>query len=101
MEKNNQIIGSGYDDGRSLSEEEVRDLCAKGFDRLDPNGKRLLVIIPDSTRTVPLDMMFRIFYELLNGKVATLHYLIALGTHQPMPPDKIAERVGLTTGWAR
>ncbi len=96
MEKNNQIIGKGYDDGRSLSEEEVRDLCAKGFDRLDPNGKRLLVIIPDSTRTAPLDMMFRIFYELLNGKVATLHYLIALGTHQPMPPDKIAERVGLT-----
>ena len=96
MSEQNQVIGTGYADGQSLSEQEVRDLCARGFERLDPDGKRLLVIIPDGTRTVPLDMMFRIFYELLSGRAAALHYLIALGTHQPMTPEKIAERVGQT-----
>ena len=96
MEELSQVIGKGYADGQSLSEQEVRELCAKGLDRLEPDGKRLLVIIPDGTRTVPLGMMFRIFHELLDGKVAELHYLIALGTHQPMQPEKIAARVGLT-----
>ena len=54
------------------------------------------MIIPDGTRTVPLDVMFKIFYKHLSGKVKALHFLIALGTHQPMSEEKIAERVGLT-----
>ena len=77
-------------------EDEVKELCAQGLQRVDPQGKRLLVIIPDGTRSVPLDMIFPIFYQLLIGKVKKLHYLIALGTHPLMPPDKIAARVGLT-----
>ncbi|MFC1614396.1 lactate racemase domain-containing protein [Gemmatimonadota bacterium] len=92
----NQVIGRGYTDGRTFSPDEARELCAEGLDRLDLQGKRLLVLIPDSTRTVPLDMMFPIFYELLRGKVKALDYLVALGTHPPMSGQKIAERVGQT-----
>ena len=96
MSGQEQVIGRGYADGRKLSEEEVRELCAKGLEKLDPQGKRLLAIIPDGTRSVPLDMMFRIFHELLQGKAASLHYLIALGTHPPMTKEKMAGRVGQT-----
>lgn len=91
-----QVIGKGYTDGRTVSTDEARELCAAGIDRLNLRDKRLLVIIPDSTRTVPLDMMFPIFYELLHGKVKALDYLVALGTHPTMSEKKRAERVGQT-----
>ncbi len=90
------VIGRGYDDGRKLEAAEIEDLCVRGFDSMALEGKRLLVIIPDGTRSVPLDVMFPIFYKHLNGRVKDLHFLIALGTHPPMSEDKIAERVGLT-----
>ena len=96
MKQMDQVIGKGYTDGRSISTDEARELCAAGIDRLNLRDKRLLVIIPDSTRTVPLDMMFPIFYELLHGKVKVLDYLVALGTHPPMSEEKLAERVGRT-----
>ncbi|MBN2289865.1 MAG: DUF2088 domain-containing protein [Candidatus Glassbacteria bacterium] len=92
-----QVIGKGYTDGGTISTEEAHQLCAEGLERLGPDGKRLLVIIPDSTRTVPLDMMFPIFYRLLSGRVKTLDYLVALGTHPPMSVEKMAERVGQTS----
>jgi len=96
METLNEVIGQGYSDGRTLNEQEVEELCRRAFGKLDLRGKRVLAIIPDGTRTVPLEMMFPCFYRLLKGKVGTLNYLIALGTHQPMSPEKIAARVGLT-----
>ena len=49
----------------------------------DLDGKRVLVIIPDSTRTAPIPLFFRLFHEALWGRVAALDYLVALGTHQP------------------
>ncbi|MEA2063814.1 MAG: lactate racemase domain-containing protein [Gemmatimonadota bacterium] len=102
MQQSDQVTGYGYADGRTMSAEQARELCAEGFDRLGLEGKRVLVIIPDSTRTVPLDVMFPIFYDLLKGRgggrgqVKNLHYLVALGTHPPMSEEKIAERVGQT-----
>lgn len=60
------------------------------------NDKRVIVIIPDSTRTAPIPMMFRLFYELLGAHVAALDFLIALGTHQPMSEDAINRHVGIT-----
>ncbi|MFH1071021.1 MAG: lactate racemase domain-containing protein [Candidatus Glassbacteria bacterium] len=93
---NDQVIGKGYTDGRKLSVEEITELCSRGFDRLDPEGKRILVIIPDGTRTVPLDVMFPVFYSQLEGRARQLDYLVALGTHPAMSPEKIAARVGLT-----
>ncbi len=91
------VIGRGYDNGRKLEAAEIEELCIRGFDSMAlDGGKRLLVLIPDGTRTVPLDVMFPIFYKHLSGRVKDLHFLIALGTHQPLSEEKIAERVGLT-----
>ncbi len=88
-------IGVGYTD-RILSEAEVREVLAKGLDMLDLEGKRVLFIIPDGTRSGPVDMFFRLFHELLWGKVSALDYLIALGTHQPMSEEAILKRLGVT-----
>ncbi|NOZ26505.1 MAG: DUF2088 domain-containing protein [Chloroflexi bacterium] len=89
------VIGKGYPD-RLLSESEVRELMREALDRADLAGKRVLIIVPDGTRSGPLGLFFRLFHELLWGKVAALDYLIALGTHKPMSEEAIHHRMGVT-----
>ncbi len=89
------ITGLGYTDGH-LSEDEIRDVLSGALSRANLAGKRVLVIVPDSTRTAPIPLFFRILYELLGGEVAQLDYLIALGTHRPMEEDGISRLVGAT-----
>jgi nickel-dependent lactate racemase len=80
----------------TLSPEDVRELLAQACAGLPVDGKRVLVIIPDGTRTMPMPLFFRLLYEQLGRQVAVLDYLIALGTHAPMPAAAIDRLVGVT-----
>ena len=91
----NLLAGAGSP-GKVLSEKEVRDLCEEAFSTWDAAGKRVLALIPDSTRTVPMDRMFRIVCGLLAGRVKQLDFMIALGTHPPMTEEAVCQRVGIT-----
>jgi nickel-dependent lactate racemase len=79
-----------------LSATEVRQLCQQALDKENLSGKKILAIIPDHTRTAPIDLMFRTVYELLAGKAKLLDFLIALGTHPPMSMGAIYQRVGIS-----
>jgi len=79
-----------------LNESQVYDLCAEAFAQKDLTDKRVLAIIPDHSRTAPMDVMFRVVYQLLANRVKTLDFLIALGTHPPMSDEMINKRVGIT-----
>ncbi|GHO44446.1 lactate racemase domain-containing protein [Ktedonospora formicarum] len=87
-------IGIGYLQ-QALKEDEMRQILVQTFQESALDGKRVLVIIPDSTRTAPIPLMFRELYNLLGHKVARLDYLIALGTHPPMSEEAIAKLVGV------
>jgi nickel-dependent lactate racemase len=89
------LSGRGYDNA-FLSDEELRELTRKALGEAKLDGKRVIVIIPDGTRTAPIPQMFRLFYEFLAERVAALDFLIALGTHQAMNEDAIARLVGAT-----
>ncbi len=89
------VMGRGYEQGL-MPETEVRDLVDKVLSDAKLGGKRVLIIIPDSTRTAPIPMMFRLFHQFLGGTAAALDYLIALGTHQPMSEEAINRLVGVT-----
>jgi nickel-dependent lactate racemase len=91
----NMVIGKGSCD-RALSESEVSELMSSALFGAGLDGKRVLVIIPDGTRTAPIPMMFRLFHESLNDRVEALDFLIALGTHQPMSEESINRHVGAT-----
>src|SRR5262245_55293825 len=91
------MLGKGYED-RFLSEGEIRGIVDSALASVRLNGKRVLIIIPDSTRTAPIPQMFRLFHEALGKEVAALDYLIALGTHKPMEQDAIDRLVGITPG---
>ena len=88
------FIGAG-DATRSLTEAEVRGLLAEGLEQADLGGKRVLVIFPDGTRTAPLPLIFRLFRELLGGRVEALDYLVALGTHFPMDDAALSQLLGV------
>jgi nickel-dependent lactate racemase len=84
--------------GRTLTDSEVRNVVAAFMEDQGFGGKRVLGIIPDHTRTAPIDLMFRTLYELLIPRVRQLDFLIALGTHPPMSDDAIDRRLGLAPG---
>ncbi|NJN94053.1 MAG: DUF2088 domain-containing protein [Anaerolineales bacterium] len=89
------LAGKGYEN-QYLTEAEVREVVAAALAQVNLSGKRVLIIIPDGTRTAPIPQMFRLFYEYLGDNVAALDYLIALGTHQAMSESAINTLVGLT-----
>ncbi|MDQ3460446.1 MAG: lactate racemase domain-containing protein [Deinococcota bacterium] len=89
------VISKGLETA-TLSEADVRELLESAFAEADLAGKRVLVIIPDGTRTAPIPLVFRLLYELLGSSVARLDYLIALGTHQPMSEAAIEGLVGVS-----
>ncbi len=89
------IVGKGYEQG-FLSETEVRELAIKALEGLNLDGKRVLIIVPDGTRTAPLPLFFRLFYEIMGQRVAVLDYLVALGTHPLMSEEGLNNLVGLT-----
>ena len=77
-----------------LSEAETRAVMAEALADVDLEGRRLLVIIPDRTRTAPIPLMVRLFHDLLSGRVAALDYLVALGTHPPLSDAGLSRLVG-------
>jgi Lactate racemase N-terminal domain len=88
------IIGQGSTI-ETLSADSVRELLASALQPMPLDGERVLVIIPDGTRTAPIPLLFRLLYEQIGRRVARLDYLIALGTHQPMSEDKIDRLIGV------
>jgi nickel-dependent lactate racemase len=89
------FVGKG-EPGLVLSEAEVFQLCAQALDSIKLDGRRLLAIIPDLSRTAPMDIMFRSVYKLLADRVKNLDFIIASGTHPPLSEAAINQRVGIT-----
>lgn len=79
-----------------LSEAQIEEIVARGLDTLALAGKRVLVLIPDSTRTMPLPLFFRLLVKHLRPQAREITFLIALGTHPAMQEDAILRLLGLT-----
>ena len=94
MEMVTEVIGAGSSD-RELTDDDAREILARALDRLPLDGKRVLVLIPDSTRTAPIPLLFRLLHAQVGARVQALDYLIALGTHPPMEPGAIDRLVGV------
>jgi lactate racemase len=81
--------------GTTLPERGVRAILEAGLGPLALDGRRLLVIVPDATRSAPIPLVYRLLHELLGGRVSAMDYLIALGTHPPMSAAAIDRLVGM------
>lgn len=79
-----------------LTEGQVETIVADGLNSLALNDKRVLIIIPDATRTMPLPLFFRLIAQQLLPRVKALDFLVALGTHPPLSDEALLHLVGLT-----
>jgi lactate racemase len=88
------MIGTGHVE-RYLTADEVRGIVHDALEALRPDGKRLLFIIPDGTRTMPMPQMFALLRDALAGRAAAMDFLVALGTHQPMSDAALTKHLGV------
>ena len=92
--------GLGFLD-RTLTESEIAEVIHDAIADWQLTNKRVLVILPDGTRTAPIPQLFRLLCAELRDSAAALDFLIALGTHRLMTPDQIDTLVGVTPDeWA-
>ncbi len=80
--------------GQLLTESEIRTTLAQALERQFTN-QRLLVLIPDHTRSLPLPFLFRALVEILS-KARQLDFMVALGTHPALSSDSLNQLVGIT-----
>src|SRR3954471_3418181 len=80
----------------AVSAEQVADVVAKTCPAAAYAGKRVLLIIPDGTRTAPVGLMFKTLFAQIGDAVKSLDILVALGTHQPMTEEAICGRLEIS-----
>ena len=87
------MFGKGTLEG-TLTREEVSDVVRRACDEMRVEGKRVLTIIPDRTRTMPMPLMFELLQQNLAGRAKAHDYLVALGTHQLMTDAELSQMIG-------
>lgn len=79
--------------GQLLSDDEIRNTLSALSGQF--NGQRVLVLIPDHTRSLPLPFLFRALVDVLHG-AKQLDFMVALGTHPPLEEKSLNKLVGIT-----
>jgi nickel-dependent lactate racemase len=87
------VVGRGVATGY-LAAEDVAAVAREGLARLPVDARRVLVLIPDGTRTMPMPALYAILERELGPRVATLDFLVALGTHSPMSDAQLGRLIG-------
>src|SRR6266487_2930929 len=77
-----------------LTNNQILETLHKGLDDRFHN-QRVLVLIPDHTRSVPLPFLFRSLVDVLQD-VKQLDFMVALGTHPPLSEESLHKLVGIT-----
>ena len=79
-----------------LGLDSVQPFLAESFPAGTFQGKKVLLIVPDSTRTAPVGWMFQTLFKLHAKSAAAMDVMIALGTHQPMSEEAICQRLEIS-----
>jgi nickel-dependent lactate racemase len=80
--------------GQLLSEEAIRQALTTGLTGHYASA-RVLVLIPDHTRTLPLPRLFPMVVEAL-ADTKQLDFMVALGTHPALDEASLNKLVGIT-----
>src|ERR1051326_497044 len=75
---------------------QAAEVVAKACPTANYRGKRVLLIVPDGTRTAPVGLLFKALHEQLSGAAKALDVMIALGTHQAMIESAICRRLEIS-----
>lgn len=76
-----------------LSDDEIRNTLSVLSGHF--TNQRVLVLIPDHTRSLPLPFLFRVLVDVLHA-AKQLDFMVALGTHPPLEEESLNKLVGIT-----
>jgi len=79
-----------------VSAGQMCEVVEEFFAQKDYAGKKILVIVPDNTRSGPVGDVFQVIFDCIGDKVTRLDVLVALGTHQPINEEQICTRLAMT-----
>jgi len=82
---------------KSLSPADVKKILQAGLPQGEFKNRKVLLIVPDHTRTAPVGQMFQETYQWLSPVAKQIDVMVALGTHPPMSQEAICHRLGLST----
>ena len=82
--------------GGSVSPEQVSELIAQAVPAADYHGKKILLIVPDHTRTAPVGLLFKTIFKQIGDVTKHLDVLVALGTHPAMSEEAICHRLEIS-----
>ena len=79
-----------------LSGDGIREWVSRNVPQGEFRNKRVLLIVPDGTRTAPLPTLFDALSTHLRGVANKLDVLFALGTHPPMNDRQMCQLLGIS-----
>lgn len=80
--------------GRPISEQELRTKLQEFLSLTEFTKGKLLVIVPDDTRTLPMPTIYETLVEVVLPRVRELSFLVALGTHPSLTEAQLSRRFG-------
>jgi nickel-dependent lactate racemase len=75
---------------------QVAEVIAQSCPAKNYRDKKVLVIVPDGTRTAPVGLLFQSLHRQIGDVTRAFDILIALGTHQPMSEAAICGRLEIS-----
>ena len=90
------VVSKKVSEGKLLTAEQARDVVARAMPEGNFRDRKVLLIVPDGTRTAPVGTMFKAIHGQIGGTAAALDVMIALGTHQAMSEEAIEQRLDIT-----
>lgn len=82
--------------GGNVTDEQVTQLIAQALPRADYRDRKILLIVPDHTRTAPIGLLFKAIFAQIGNVTRELDVLVALGTHPPMSEAAICQRLEIS-----
>ncbi|WP_203567249.1 lactate racemase domain-containing protein [Aestuariimicrobium ganziense] len=90
-----ELIGGAH---QHVDQAQVEEFLGRKLAALDLDGRNVVLVVPDGTRSMPLPMVASILHRHLIDRVGSLTAVIALGTHSYMEPDEIEQMFGVGPG---
>lgn len=84
-----------------VTDAQVTQLVAQALPVTDYRDKKILLIVPDHTRTAPIGQLFKTIFAQIGAATKELDVLVALGTHPPMSKEAICQRLEITVAQHR
>src|SRR5437868_5807346 len=91
-----ETLAKAAKQGAGLARAQVAEVVAGACAPEDYKSKRVLLIVPDGTRTAPVGLLFQTLHGRIGRVTKAFDVLIALGTHQPMDEAAICGRLEIS-----